>query len=66
MTADDVHLYFTKLEKTVHPSLKKIKSNQSIQHFGNNNWWTLEEWQTTTQPCTIFYAFFKYKITLIS
>lgn len=24
MTADDIHLYFTKLEKTVHPSLKKL------------------------------------------
>lgn len=29
MTSDDIHLYFTKLEKTVHPSLKK--SNQINQ-----------------------------------
>lgn len=59
-TSDDIHLYFPKLEKTVHPSLEnKTKQKKSMQRFGNENWWTLAEWQTTREPCTISYTCFK-------
>lgn len=37
-TADDIHLYFPTLEKTVHPSLEnKTKQKKSMQHSGNEN-----------------------------
>lgn len=66
MTSDDIPLHCTITRENCPPLIGKPNKSTQYKHFGNNNWWILEEWQTTIEPHTIFYPSFKQKITVIS